>query len=146
MVRAMEPEVLRQITEELIPFNKFVGVRVVLIDKGRALFEIPFREELIGDPVKQALHGGVISMLADAAGGMAIWSSLANPEQRVSTIDLRVDYLLPGRREKLLADATAIRVGRTVGVADIRLYHESAPGDAIATGKGVYAVKTQKRS
>src|SRR3954462_4398313 len=97
MVRAMDSDVLRQISEEFIPFNKFLGLRVLLLERGRGMFEIPFREELVGDPVKRALHGGVISMLADTTGGMAVWSAVPNPDQRVSTIDLRVDYLRPGR-------------------------------------------------
>ena len=146
MVRAMDLDVLRQISEEFIPFNKLLGVKVVTVEPGRALFEVPYREELIGDPVKRVLHGGVISALADTTGGMAVWSTLANLEQRVSTIDLRIDYLRPGQRELLIAEGTVLRVGRTVGVADIRLYQPSAPGDTIATGRGVYAIKVPKHA
>jgi uncharacterized protein (TIGR00369 family) len=103
--------------------------------------QVPWRDELVGDPMKPAMHGGVISALADTAGGMAIWSALENPLLRVSTIDLRVDYLRPGRLENILAEAKTVRVGRSVGVADIRLFHASARGDTVATGKGVYAIK-----
>ena len=145
-VPAMELDLLRRVTEELIPFNKFLGVRVTHMERGRVELTIPFREELVGDPMKPALHGGVISMLADTAGGMAVWSSLDNPAQRVSTIDLRVDYLRPGRLEDLAAEAIVVRVGRSVGVADVRLYHPSARGEIIATGKGVYAIKTPHRA
>src|SRR4051812_43560037 len=99
----MDLAILRQVTEELIPFNKFLGVRVLALERGRVELEIPWRDELIGDPVKQAIHGGVISMLADAAGGIVVWSSIENPTSRVSTIDLRVDYLRPGRPEALVA-------------------------------------------
>ena len=137
----MELDVLRQVTEELIPFNKFLGIRVVHIERGRVELEVPWRDELIGDPMKPAVHGGVISALADAAGGMAIWSALENPLQRVSTIDIRIDYLRPGRLESILAEATTARVGRSVGVADVRVFHGSARGDTVATGKAVYAIK-----
>jgi uncharacterized protein (TIGR00369 family) len=142
----MELAILRQVTEEMIPFNKFLGVRVLALERGRVVLEIPWREELIGDPVKQAIHGGVISMLADSAGGAVIWGSVENPASRVSTIDLRIDYLRPGRPEALVAEAVAVRVGRTVGVADVRVYHPSSGGhDAtIATGKGVYAIKAPR--
>jgi uncharacterized protein (TIGR00369 family) len=106
--------------------------------------EIPYREELIGDPAKPALHGGVMSMLADVAGGMAIWSTLEDMNHRLSTIDLRVDYLRPGKLEALVAEGTIVRVGRSVGVADVRLFHRSAPADTVATGKGVYAIKAPR--
>ena len=140
----MDAELLRKLSEELIPFNKFLGLRVVSLSEGRVVFEIPFREELVGDPFKRALHGGVISALADVAGGMAIWAVLDGNEHRLSTIDLRVDYLRPGRPETLVAEGQVVRAGRSVGVADVRLYHPGAPGDTVATGKGVYAIKAAK--
>jgi uncharacterized protein (TIGR00369 family) len=140
----MDFEFLRQLAEELIPFNKFLGVRVLVMEPGRVELTIPWRDELIGDPIKHAVHGGVISALADTAGGMALWAALDNPAQRVSTIDLRVDYLRPGRPEALIAEAVVVRAGRTVGVADIRVFHPSSRGEVMATGKGVYAIKSPR--
>jgi uncharacterized protein (TIGR00369 family) len=142
----MDPEALRQVMEELIPFNKYVGVRVVDIDHGHVRIQVPFRPELIGDPLRQAVHGGVISMLADTAGGAAVWSSLEDPRARVSTIDMRIDYLRPGRQETLVCEANVVRQGRRVGVADMRCFHPSAPADAIATGKGVYNIVVPKNA
>jgi uncharacterized protein (TIGR00369 family) len=140
----MDAVALRQVMEELIPFNRVLGIRVVEIDKGHVRMEIAFREELIGDPVRRAVHGGVISALADTAGGCAVWSALDEETARVSTIDIRIDYLRPGRPETLVAEANVVRAGRRVGVADIRLFHPSAPAESIATGKGVYNVVIPK--
>lgn len=142
----MTPEVLKQLAEEWIPFNKFLGLRAERVDPGDILLRIPYRDELIGDPVKRALHGGVLSMLADTSGGLALWSALADDRARVSTIDLRVDYLLPGKQHDLYAHATLVRAGKAVGVSDIRLFHKEDPGATIATGKGVYAIRTYKAS
>ena len=144
MVRPMDLTILRRVAEELIPFNKFLGVRVVSLEPGRVEMEIPWRDELIGDPMKPAIHGGVISTLADTAGGIAVWGALDNPVARVSTIDLRIDYLRPGRLEPLLAEAVAVRVGRTVAVADIRVYHAETRETPVATGKGVYSIKVPR--
>jgi uncharacterized protein (TIGR00369 family) len=135
---------LIRLTEEFIPFNKFLGMRVRSIKKGFARLEIPFRPELIGDPLRPALHGGVVSTLADTAGGMAVWSGVADERSRVSTIDLRVDYLRPARLETLVAEATVVRLGNRVGVADVRLFHPDAEAETVATGKGVYNVKIVK--
>ena len=140
----MDATALRQVMEELIPFNRYVGVRVIEIDRGRVRLEVPFRPELIGDPLRQAMHGGVISMLSDTAGGAAVWSALDEPRARVSTIDMRVDYLRPGRQETLVAEANVVRLGRKVAVTDMRLFHPSAPNESIATGKGVYNVYVPK--
>jgi uncharacterized protein (TIGR00369 family) len=140
----VDPAALRQLMEEIIPFNVHVGVRVSEVDRGRVRLEVPFRPELIGDPMRQAVHGGVISMLADTAGGAAIWSTLDEPRARISTIDIRVDYLRPGRRETIVAEATVVRLGKRVAVVDTRLFHPSAPTESIATGKGVYNIAYPK--
>ena len=137
----MKLDVLKQVAEEFIPFNKFLGVRVVRAEVGSVRLEVPFRPELVGDPMKPALHGGVLSMLADTAGGMAVWSAVADELARISTIDLRVDYLRPGKLEPIAAEASVVRVGGRVGVADVRIFHPSDEAATVATGKAVYAIK-----
>jgi uncharacterized protein (TIGR00369 family) len=141
----MDLELLAKIIEEHIPFNKFLGVLATRVEQGFVRLELPFREELLGDPHRPSLHGGVISMLADTAGGLAIFSSLDNMASRVSTIDIRIDYLRPARPEQLAAEATVVRVGGKVGVADIRLFHPPEEGVVVATAKGVYAIRVPKQ-
>jgi uncharacterized protein (TIGR00369 family) len=140
----MKLSVLKQVTEEFIPFNKMLGVEATRIENGRVRLEIAFRPELVGDPMKPALHGGVLSALADTAGGMAVWGAIENEMARVSTIDLRLDYLRPAKLERIAADAVIIRVGGRVGVADVRLFHLSHEEETVATAKGVYAIKIPK--
>jgi acyl-coenzyme A thioesterase PaaI-like protein len=57
---------------------------------------------------------------------------------------LRVDYLRPGRPELMVAEGLIVRVGRSVGVSDMRVFHPSAEDVTIATGKGVYSIKMPK--
>jgi uncharacterized protein (TIGR00369 family) len=134
------PRELHHIFEEHIPFNRFLGIRVAELREGYARFELPYRPELIGDVMRPALHGGVVSSLIDAAGGLAVWS-MVTLEDRVSTIDLRIDYLAPCALETLIAEAEVVRVGNRVGVIDARCTQPSAPDRVVATGKGVYNIK-----
>lgn len=137
----MEPT-LRELMEAWIPFNKFLGIKLDEFRKGYVRFSLPFRPEFIGDPIKHAMHGGVISTMADVAGGTAVWTEMDEPlKGRVSTIDLRVDYLRPGKPLTLVAEAQVVRQGNRVGVADVRLYHPEHADVTIATGKGVYNIK-----
>ena len=140
----MTPEVLRQVMEELIPFNRFLGVKLTAMHKGFARLEIPFRDELVGDPMRPALHGGVLSALGDAAGGAAVWASMDDDNARISTIDLRIDYLRPARLTTLVAEAVVVRVGNRVGVADVRLFNEDTEADTVATVKAVYNITIKK--
>lgn len=140
----MQPDVLKQAMEEMIPFNRYLGVRVAEVRKGFARLEVPFRDELVGDPLRPALHGGVLSATADAAGGAAVWVSIEDERARISTIDMRVDYLRPARLVTLVAEATVVRIGNRVGVADVRLFHPDKPDETIATGKAVYSIVIKK--
>jgi uncharacterized protein (TIGR00369 family) len=140
----MTPEVLRQVMEEVIPFNRFLGVKLAATRKGFARLEIPFRDELVGDPMRPALHGGVLSALGDAAGGAAVWAGMDDDNARISTIDLRIDYLRPARLTTLVAEANLVRLGNRVGVADVRIFNADTEGDTVATVKGVYNITIKK--
>jgi len=69
-----------------------------------------------------------------------VWTCLEDDRARVSTIDLRVDYLRPAKLEPVIAEAKVVRVGNRVGVADVRLFQPSDESATIATGKGVYNI------
>ena len=142
----MDLSVFPRLIEELIPFNKFLGIKADLVEKGRIRIALPYRDELIGDAMRPAIHGGVISTLVDVVGGITLWTGLENLSARVSTIDLRVDYVRPGKPELIMAEGSIVRVGRSVGVTDMRVFHPSAEDVTLATGKGVYSIKVPKHS
>ncbi len=130
---------LRRFFEEEIRFNRFLGMRVEALEEGYARLRVPFSEELVGDPFRPSLHGGVVSSLADTAGGIAAFTCV-RPGDRLSTVDLRVDYLRPAALEDLVAEGRVLRIGNRVAVADI-VVHQGDPDRHVATGKGVYNVK-----
>lgn len=133
-------ERLARLFETAIPFSKFLGMRVTKIEGGVAVVEIPFREELIGNPLLPSLHGGVVSSLLDTCGGVAVWSQIGRSD-RISTVDLRVDYLRPGRPETIIGRGRVVRLGNRVGVAELTAYHPGAEDEPIAVGTGVYNVR-----
>jgi uncharacterized protein (TIGR00369 family) len=134
------PPELLQFFKDFIPFNRFLGIQLTSAEEGWVRLELPFRDELIGDASRPALHGGVISTIIDTCGGFAVFTCLPFGE-KVSTIDLRVDYLSPGKPELLAAEGKVVRVGNRVGVVDVKCFHPSLPDKIIATGKGVYNIK-----
>lgn len=133
------PDSLAQLFEST-PYVKLLGMRFQSVENGLVVMEVPFREELVGNPELPALHGGVISSLLDTCGGAAVWS-LLGPGDRVSTVDLRVDYLRPGQSEILIGVGRVIRVGNRVGVAELKAYHPDAEDRPVAVGTGVYNVR-----
>ena len=135
-------ERLKRFFEERIPFNTFLGMTVDKLDDGFARLRVPFFDKLIGDPERPALHGGVVSTLADTAGGIAAYTSVGHGDV-LSTVDLRVDYLRPAALKDLIAEAQVLRTGNRMAVCDITVFQD-APHQRVATGKGVYNVKRAK--
>jgi uncharacterized protein (TIGR00369 family) len=138
--RTMEPRILTRILEEFIPFNRFLGVRTLELGDGLARLELPFRPELVGNPLRQALHGGVVSMLLDSTGGAAVWTQIRR-DDLPSTIDLRIDYLRPARAEALIGQGRVVRLGNRVGVVELRAYHHGDEARPVAAGMGVYSIR-----
>jgi uncharacterized protein (TIGR00369 family) len=77
---------------EWVPHCRTLGIECVRVAPRTATMRIPYRAELVGDPSRGVVFGGVITTLLDQAGGAATLCSL--PELvTIATIDLRIDYL-----------------------------------------------------
>jgi len=135
-----DPEKLRILFEEIIPFNRHLGIRVVDLAEGNATMELTFRTELVGNPVNGVLHGGVISTLLDNCGGLAVWTQIGSHDL-VSTVDLRVDYLRPAGPADLLGTGRVVRLGNRVGVVELRAFNRDRPTEPVAAGTGVYNIR-----
>jgi len=84
---------------EHVPHCRRLGMEVLHVGPREATVRLPWREELIGDPVRRVVFGGVITTLLDHASGLAVFCSLAELKT-IATLDLRIDYLRaaePGR-------------------------------------------------
>ncbi|WP_369789205.1 thioesterase family protein [Rouxiella sp. WC2420] len=132
-----------------MPFNRELGLELCRLDAGYAELTFQNQSKLVGNAVQKILHGGVIASVLDVAAGLVCVNSalirfdkpehpLLEPElrQRLSkmgTIDLRVDYLRPGRGENFVVKSTLIRAGNKVSVARVDLFNETAIHIATAT-------------
>ena len=133
--------------EQIIPFNRVLGLKIDSLDPKTPRLRFDMRPELVGNPVRQILHGGVISATLDVVGGLAIaLASLAKKAEEtparqfpnIGTIDLRIDYLRPGRGKFFIASGRVVRLGGRVAVAHMELVNDT--GDQIATGSAAYIV------
>ena len=136
---------MRRVMEETIPFNRVLGLRVESFDSKAPRLRFDMRPELVGNPARQILHGGVISATLDVTGGYAIMLRLYEESKEphktfpnMGTIDLRVEYLRPGRGKHFISTGRIVRKGSRIAVVHMDL--ENDEGALIATGSGAYAV------
>lgn len=124
-------------------FLSFLDLSVEDLDDGEMTLRVPYHEKLANHGAGRGnVHGGIAATLIDTAGGLAVRTALDNPvEAGVATIDLNVSYLRPARGD-LVAEADVVRVGSTVGVAEVSVESTDDDGDTVevAVGRGSFRV------
>ena len=141
---------LKNIYEEMMPFNKYLGLKIDSISTEGVVVRIDMRDELVGNFEKKILHGGVISTILDFTGGVIAQIHVIKEMQDASldkivkrltsmgTIDMRVDYMRPGKGKHFLATGHILRLGHKVAVARTEFVNEE--GVLIAVGTSTYIV------
>ena len=129
-----------------IPFNNELGLEMTYLGLDRVELQLAMKPELVGNFIHGNLHGGVISATLDVAGGMialvgAYQRTEGMPDEerlrmltKIGTIDLRVDYLRPGRGRFFTASGRLLRTGNKVAVTRMSFHNESDELQAVGTG------------
>ncbi|NKF52247.1 thioesterase family protein [Shewanella sp. WXL01] len=153
MTTSVQNIALQQVAEifdQHIPFHNHLGLNIKHYDISGVEVEIIMKQELIGNIHHSILHGGVTATVLDVVGGLTAFAGLVASrddwsveelQQRLTTlgtIDLRVDYLRPGRGQIFTGTGSVIRAGNRVSVCRMELHNEQ--GTHIAFGTGTYMV------
>lgn len=103
-------------------------------ETGAVRIGIHYRAEFSFSQRADYYHGGVIAGLIDLAGHAAVAVQIG---RIAPTIDLRVDYLRPAPGVELTATARVLKLGRSIGRADIEITDDT--GALIAVGRGTFS-------
>ena len=130
----------QQIQEKLLqsPFNTFLDLEVVTADpeKQSVVMRLKMRPEFERLAGSGQWHGGPMAAAIDIVGDYALAMLFGAP---LPTINLRVDYLRPGKGALTLV-ALIRRSGKTVGTVDVDVLNEA--GDLVAIGRANYSTVT----
>jgi len=131
-------EILKHVIENEMPANKLLRLKILDLEDGFTKIHIPFRNEFIGDFIQQRWHGGIQASIADTAGGIAAMTSVTAISEKVSTIDMRIDFLHGSEPKDLYAEAEVIKNGKRIVKVDVKLYH--LKDKVIAIARCVFSV------
>jgi acyl-CoA thioesterase len=93
---------------------------------------------------QQIVHGGVIFTLADTAMAMALMSTLP-VGTRTSTIEAKINFLLPVRTGELSADAIIVHRGRSTAVLEATVHNTNGTErETIARMLGTFHISTAR--
>lgn len=152
--KSLTPEQLAEFVIEFfqtsMPFNQALGFQIETLADHEVQIRMPWSNMLMGNPVHKILHGGATAAILDTVGSVVALmygikqlkpkdvEDFKNTLANNGTIDMRVDYLRPGKGEEFIATASVIRRGRRVAVCRMELHNEQ--GQHIASGTGTYLV------
>lgn len=141
---------LQNVYEEKIPFNRVLGLKMMVLEEDNVCIKLEMKEEFVGNYKYGMLHGGVISSVLDVTGGAIVsagvlkkmagcpFEDIAKRIFRIGTVDLRVDFLRPGQGNYFLSTGSIMRMGNKVVVTRTSLRNDEEA--LIAVGTGTYMI------
>ncbi len=99
--------------------------------------DLPWRDDLVGEPEHGILASGPIVSLMDMASGMAVWNAMGE-FRAIATLDLRVDYMRPASKgAAVTGHSQCYKI--TKSAAFVRGFaHDGDPDDPVANMAGVF--------
>ena len=126
--RARIEEILR-----IAPFHAWLDLKVRSLTPQRLELEMPWRDEIVSNPIIGSAHGGVLASLIDLTGFYAL---IAQGTKVKATADLRVDYHRPATSGPLVATGLIVKVGQQISVAETSV---TGPNEKLLdSGRGAY--------
>lgn len=102
-------------------FTKSAGFRLREMREGFVALEMAPREDLL--QFFGYVHAGVVTGLADHAAGAAYTSVLAEGKICL-TIELKINFMKPAEGETIVAEASVLSGGGSIGVVQTNVFAE----------------------
>ncbi|PKP92728.1 MAG: thioesterase [Alphaproteobacteria bacterium HGW-Alphaproteobacteria-14] len=118
---------------DIAPFHHWLGPKIQSCSEDGLELTMPWREEIVSNPVLGAAHGGVLAALIDLTG---LYALVMHGTQAKATADLRVDYHRPATTGPIIARGQVVKTGRQLSVAEARIF--GPDGKLLASGRGAY--------
>ena len=119
------------------PLFKLLEPKIVLVEPGRAVIEIPYKQELTR--VGGVIHGGIIMTAIDITGGLAVLTVNDGTDQ--VTQELKINFLEPMYKGPFRVEGRVVRKGGTIVVVQIEFRDADGKLGAIALGSWVILKK-----
>jgi len=120
------------------PFHQWLLPELLEVNEeaSSVTLRLPVRPEFCRLPGRPELHGAIVAAMIDISGHASIAAKVLHS---VATVDMRVDYLRLASGTELMATATVIKLGRTIGVVDVRITDDQKR--LVAIGRAAYVTK-----
>ena len=111
------------------PYFQLQSMRLTELTPGASCLEIDLAKKHL-QPFG-LVHGGVLATLVDAAGFWALYSQ-TDPGLGLTSVEMKLNFLAPAVQGRLRGMGRAIKLGKTLGLAEARV--EDQDGKLLAHG------------
>jgi uncharacterized protein (TIGR00369 family) len=122
-------------------YYRLIGFEVLEAGEGRAVLRMKVRPELM--QFQNAVHGGAIFSVADAAVAVALLST-AEPDEQALTIEAKLNYIagIFPNHEYVDAEARIVHKGRNIAIGDVEVKRDD--GRLAAKGLITYTLRRSR--
>ena len=135
----LPPTVTPALKAGVSPYVDYLNVHQSTVDDDSddaPLFRLPFKPDLIGNPILPALHGGVLAGFAETAMVLHLVSTMGLSDGTPPRgVDFSIDYLRSARPVDTFAQATTIRQGSRVALVQVTVWQDDQT-KPVATARG----------
>ena len=121
MTQTVTPDFAQRVKASFDRQNAMALVKATIpvIEPGKVEIHVPHWKGI--EQQHGFIHGGVVGMIADSAGGYAAMT-LSSEDASVLTVEYKMNLLAPADGDKLIARGQVIRPGRTLIVTQVDVY------------------------
>ena len=132
----------RAVPEGHSPYVDFLGVVEYPQVETGPIFRLPFHEDLIGNPMLPAIHGGVLAGFGETVMYLHLVATNHPMGPGVpKAVDFAIDYLRPAKPVDTYAQGITIRLGNRVSLVQANVWQED-PQRPVAATRGHWLMPT----
>jgi uncharacterized protein (TIGR00369 family) len=117
------------------PYFSLLSMEIKDLQWGISLLEVQLEEKHL-QPFGM-VHGGVIASVVDAAAFWAVFPQVEKGKG-LTTVEMKINYLAPAQKGKLLAQGRCIKIGRSLALGEAQV--KDAKGILVAHGTATMMV------
>ena len=111
------------------PYFSLLSMKIKDLEWGTSVLEVELEEKHL-QPFGY-VHGGVIASVMDAATFWAVFPQVKDG-MGLTTVEIKVNFLAPVQKGKLVARGRCIKIGKTLALGDATIH--DAKGNLLAHG------------
>jgi uncharacterized protein (TIGR00369 family) len=121
-------EVISEVVNQS-PYFALLSMKIKDLEWGSAVLEVDLEEKHL-QPFGY-VHGGAIASVMDAAAFWAVFPQVKD-SMGLTTVEIKVNYLAPVQKGKLVAKGQCIKIGKTLALGEV--FISGTEGNLVAHG------------